>query len=222
MIGEHSVEAWLGAEKYLYNIMPVLFIIGAVVLFVLTFLLLYVKKEDFKLKIPMIIGGIVVLCGMTLYLNIANTKYGWYRRENLNITAAMRDRQKKIWGYHYQNYLPPKLYDKPRIEASGLYKEQALIDSKGLTYVGETEYLYYFKIYKKLYNISKNAEFVVFTNDTTEPRFVGYNYTLKDRKLTEIGFREKVGPLYTELQLPKSMENQAYDHQGGKTEVFEY
>ncbi|MGX7031099.1 hypothetical protein [Vagococcus zengguangii] len=222
MTGEKSVNEWLSAENYLYNVTPVLFIIGAFVLFLMIFLLLYVKKKEFKLKMPLLVGGLVMLAGMTFYLNIANTKHGWYRRENVNVTSAMRDRQKKIFGYNYQHYTPPKLFDKARIEATGLYDSQPLTNSEGITYVGETEHLYYFKIYKKLYNISKNADFVVFTEETVEPRFIGFNYTLKDKALTEIGFKEEIGPLYTEFQLPKSMENQIYDHRGGKTEVFEY
>ncbi|MGX6961369.1 hypothetical protein [Vagococcus xieshaowenii] len=217
-----SVEAWLKAEQYLYNVTPILFIIGVFLLFMMVFLLLYVKNRDFKWKWQFVIGSLAIMAAMVLYLNIGNTKYGWYRQESLNVTTAIRDRQKKIFGYHLKGFTPPKVYDKAKIEATGLYTRHAIQESDGLTYIGETEYLYYFKVYKKLYNVSKNADFIEFVEGIEKPQFIGFNYTLNNLELVEIGFRTEVGPLYTNLQLPKSMVDQLYEHRGGKTEVYDY
>lgn len=218
-----TVDDWLNAENFLYSTSPVLFIIGAIFLFILFFMLLYVKKAAVKHKLLIMACLIVGLAFIIVSVRNGEQKYGWYRKEISNVSSAIRDRDKKMFvGYNYSGKTRAKVSDKSKIEALKMYEQAPLVEKEGLEYLGETEYLYYFKIYRKIYKINKNSDFLVFDSTIKTPQFVGFSYKLKDPNFESIGFYQEIAPLYTSLTIPKEDEGKVYEHTSGKTEEYNY
>lgn len=217
-----TASDWLAAERFIYNTMPAGLLLGTVLFFVLIFLLLYIKKETFRFKYPVVVAFMALIAGLAFFLLQGFQQNEWYTIDVRKVSPVIRDRKKNIFKYDYTETRPPSIYDQENIESLDLYNATPVIGDETITYVGATEHLYYFKVYSKLYKLNKNNEFMVFTEGIKEPRFIGLEYTLKDDSFSEIGFFKDVGPLYTELQIPASLADLTYNHISGETDQYHY
>lgn len=78
-----------------------------------------------------------------------------------------------------------------------------------LLFLGKTDHSDYLKCYRKLYIHSLSSDKAIF-QDVDNPIWTGYLYTLNDKNFEEIDFYSEVGPIFTNIIVPRVPEVMIY------------
>lgn len=212
-----TVKEWQQAEKFLYDVLPILIMLICIGFMIFVFVLLYANA---KKKVMLYVGlATIFLAGGTFYLNHA---YADYFDQFAKITPAIRNQRKSLFKVvHYQKE-PAKISDQAKIESLGLYDMKPLTGQEEIEYLGATNYLIYFKVNTKLYKLNKDSPYLVYEEGIEKAHFAGNEYQLRDSEFTKVGFYEKISPLYTQLVIPKELAKVTYEHEDGTTESYDF
>ncbi|WP_314208353.1 hypothetical protein [Vagococcus salmoninarum] len=212
-----TVKEWQQAEKFLYDVLPILIMLICIGFMIFVFVLLYANA---KKKVMLYVGlATIFLAGGTFYLNHA---YADYFDQFAKITPAIRNQRKSLFKVvHYQKE-PAKISNQAKIESLGLYDMKPLTGQEEIEYLGATNYLIYFKVNTKLYKLNKDSPYLVYEEGIEKAHFAGNEYQLRDSEFTKVGFYEKISPLYTQLVIPKELAKVTYKHEDGTTESYDF
>lgn len=213
-----SAAHWSFLETLVYRYIPILLASLTILSFVIIFIVLY--KNGRKAKLVLSLCAIFIAL-LSLFLFLHN-KYAEEMKQLEKTSPAIQYKKRKFGGYDYYPQYQPKLMDEPLIKDLNLYKAEPIEASDGITFVGKTEHLYYFKIGNILYRISKSSPYVHFTPEVKTETFVGEVYTLIDSDFEELGFYNKTEPLFKELLIPIELESLEFEHNGEPTKNYNF
>lgn len=203
-----TAEQWLAGEVFTNNTMPLVFIFIGILFFVILISLLYLKKTA---KLYLLLGLLVMLAGGTgLFAYYKLSTLTAYNELSKNESPQIRDRIKKPFTYEYTKPGEVGLVDIDRLDRLPFYSRHDVIEDDNVTYLGHTDYLHYFKIYRTLFSINLTSENIEISDKIKVPERVGYLYKLSDQEFAEIGFYQEVGPIYYKIVIPANQADKVY------------
>ena len=203
-----TAEQWLAGEVFTNNTMPVVFILIGILIFAILISLLYLKKTT---KLYLLLGLLVILAvGTGLFAYYKLSTLTAYNELSKNESPQIRDRVKKPFMYEETKPGEVSLVDIDRLDRLPFYTRHDVIEDDNVTYLGHTDYLYYFKIYRTLFSINIKSENIEISDNIQVPERVGYRYELRDQEFAKLGFYQEIGPIYYKIIIPASQADKVY------------
>lgn len=202
-----TVEFWQNAERFYEHWLMNIFSLIVLTLIVMIFTYTYTAKGKRKKPLSILLGFSLVL---TLVGGIGHYQYHDYLDQAMHVNPLMRDRTPAYFGYvpygSSEEMYYSELNDLDSLREMVLYEEIAI--QEPLTYLGTSGYSHYFV--RENGDKFRHSQKISFHKDFEEPKLVGSRFVLKDEAFTEIGFKDPVYTMFSEIILPISEENKDY------------
>lgn len=206
-----ELKEWIAGERFSVIISPILIVMGALLLLVFMFAVIY---HHYRFSKHVAIFSFVALLTIGGVFYLQHNRLQEFYTVSRGVLPNIRDRELTFTGYEPYDEETinsfKRFQNRAGIEALGMYTSHPV--SESVDYLGTAYDSYYFLFRNQVVYLRDRSEFTA----DKEAKLTGIQYTLEKNEFAKIGFLKETNHFLDVLKIPETQKELLYEPIDGK------